>query len=86
MVSGRTSIEPVQSVRTKRGAHVKVAVNEDYPRLTDPVITDMKGTTMSAEKVKAGIKQEMDSMDYFDVYDEVPADQVDDETWRGNRH
>ena len=72
----------VPSVRTKRGGSVDVSTNEDYVRLEEPVITDMKGTTMSPEKVKAGIQKEMESMDYFDVYEEVPAEAVDEETRR----
>ena len=75
-------MEKVPRVKTKKGLTVEVAVNEDDPRLDEPILSEvlLKGTTLSLEKVRAGIQKEMRSMDSFGVYEAVAADTVHDHT------
>ena len=94
------SISKVKLVRTKRGHTIDIHVNEDTaedPRTLMPKIREALIGDMPKTKVAEGMNEEMSSMDYFDVYEPLKADQRSDQEkkeaigtrwvlrWKGNK-
>ena len=92
------SVQSTKKVTTKRGKHIEVASNEEPTELSwdDPLLTEAMTAEFPAEKLRAAMSKEMQSMDYFGVYEEVDANSLTEQrsaevigtrfvnVWKGN--
>ena len=68
-----TTIQSVTKVTTKKGKDIEVHTNEEEDELTwnNPLLTEAMLKEFPEDKLKQGMSKEMESMDYFDVYEEI---------------
>ena len=80
LITGDTTINDVPSIVTKKGETIEIAVNEENEKFDYAVLTDMfHYGHLDEEKLRAGLRKEMDAMTTFYVYEEVDANYVSEE-------
>ena len=93
-----TTVQSVTKRTTKKGQHIEVHTNEEPEETTwnNPLLTESMLKEFPEDKLKQGMAKEMESMDYFDVYEEVDVTELTEQQrqqiigtrwvnrWKGN--